>query len=260
MVIDGRAIAEELKEGIAEAVRERRTAPTLVLIVVGSNPVTEQFIKIKKKFAEEVGVLVSEIRFPETATSEVITKAIHEHKKGGIIVQLPLPYSLPMQEILNAIPTDADVDALSSLCKEGKIFPPVVAAMQEILARHEIPIAGKEAVVVGAGKLVGGPAAKWLQKEKAKVQVVDEVTKDLAAITRTADIVVLGAGVPGLLKPEMVKEGVIILDAGTSEQGGKIVGDADPRCAEKAALFTPTPGGIGPITVAMVFRNLLTLT
>jgi methylenetetrahydrofolate dehydrogenase (NADP+) / methenyltetrahydrofolate cyclohydrolase len=124
---------------------------------------------------------------------------------------------------------------------------------------HETPVFERHVVVVGSGKLVGLPASRWFMEQGSAVSVVTKDTADIAYYTKNADIIVLGAGVPRLLTPDMVKEGVVILDAGTSEDGGVLAGDADPACAEKASLFTPVPGGIGPITVAVLLRNLVEL-
>lgn len=269
MIADGKAIAKRLKGEIAAEVRTRRAPPALTTVQVGDNPVSERFLAIKKKFAADIGVPVEDLRFPaDTRTAEVVACLIEVAGRSntGVIVQLPLPPGLAAQEILDAVPPAQDVDVLSEESarrfEEGAfpILPTVVGAFREILREHGIGMQGKRALVVGQGKLVGKPAAMWLARAGALVTVADRATPGLSALAREADIIILGAGVPGLLKPDMVKEGVIILDAGTSEQGGKLAGDADPRCAEKAALFTPTPGGIGPITVAMVFKNLLTLT
>jgi methylenetetrahydrofolate dehydrogenase (NADP+)/methenyltetrahydrofolate cyclohydrolase len=137
-------------------------------------------------------------------------------------------------------------------------LPPVAGAIVEIFVRNGVSASGKKAVVVGAGKLVGTPAAQLLRDLGAHVTVVTHTRGSLEEL-KDADIVVLGAGEPGLVKPEMLKQGVVLIDAGTSESSGKLAGDADPACAHVASVFTPVPGGVGPIAVAMIFKNLLTL-
>jgi methylenetetrahydrofolate dehydrogenase (NADP+)/methenyltetrahydrofolate cyclohydrolase len=134
----------------------------------------------------------------------------------------------------------------------------VAEAISEILVRVNFSAAGKKAVVVGAGRLVGAPAIELLKDIGAHVSVITHTEGSLDEL-KDADIVVLGAGEPGLVKPEMLKEGVVLIDAGTSESAGKLAGDASPECAEVASVFTPVPGGIGPIAVAMIFKNLFTL-
>ena len=129
--------------------------------------------------------------------------------------------------------------------------------IKAILESECITVEGKEVVIVGNGSLVGKPAAAWFRLGGAHVDVADNETDNLPDVTKQADIIVCGAGVPGLITPEMIKEGVIILDAGTSEDSGKLRGDADPACADKASLYTPVPGGIGPITVAVLLRNVV---
>ena len=145
------------------------------------------------------------------------------------------------------------------MINEGRsVLAPVAGAIEEILERSTIDVRGKKCVVVGAGKLVGAPAAYLMRRLGSDVSVVTLESGSLDEL-KTADIVILGAGNPGFVTPEMIKEGVVLIDAGTSEQGGKVRGDADPACSEKAALFTPVPGGLGPIAVAMIFKNLLDL-
>src|SRR3989338_1821220 len=269
MIIDGKAVAEKLKGAIRVEVRRRESPPTLCTIMIGENPVSEQFLSIKKKFAAEVGIPVRDVRFPSSAAEEKIIAKLAElskEKQIGVIVQLPLPPSFDAERILNAVSPAQDVDVLSNdsvrQFEAGTLsaLPTVIAAFDAILTEQRIMLSSKKALVIGRGKLVGAPAAVWLRRAGAVATVADSTTSDLMALTKDADIIILGAGAPWILTPDMIKEGVIILDAGTSEQGGKVVGDVDPACAEKASLYTPTPGGICPITVAMVFKNLLTLT
>jgi len=138
-------------------------------------------------------------------------------------------------------------------------LPPVVGAIKELSKRQHVVFAGAKVVVVGEGRLVGKPAALWAKKQGAQVKVIHRNTERPEEILKTADIIISGAGDPGIIKPEMIKEGVVIFDAGTSEEGGVLKGDANPACADKATLFTPVPGGIGPITVAVLLRNLVNL-
>ena len=138
------------------------------------------------------------------------------------------------------------------------LLPPVVATIAEIFKRHAVELKGKQAVVVGSGFLVGQPAALWLGQQEASVAVLGRGANFETALA-DADIVVSGAGSPGLIKPMMLKQGVMLIDAGTSESGGTLVGDADPACAPKCSVFTPVPGGVGPIAVAALFENAVTL-
>jgi methylenetetrahydrofolate dehydrogenase (NADP+)/methenyltetrahydrofolate cyclohydrolase len=268
MIVDGKKIAEDLKHELQTSYDISYDSPlSLHVVVVGDNPVTERFVSAKKKFGEVIGVSVVEHRLPDTASTDAVVDEVKVAAKegGGIVVQLPLPLSIDTQKVLNAIPPSCDVDVLSDEAyrqfEQGtsSVLPPVVGAVREVLERHKVVLKGKRAVVIGRGRLVGKPVAAWLSREGAYVTVASTETTDLSSVTSEADLIVSGVGVPSLIKPEMIKEGSVLIDAGTSEQGGKTVGDIDPACAEGAALFTPTPGGIGPITVAMLFKNLLAL-
>jgi 5,10-methylene-tetrahydrofolate dehydrogenase/methenyl tetrahydrofolate cyclohydrolase len=170
-----------------------------------------------------------------------------------VLVQLPHPQA---DALLAQIPPDKDVDALGLA---PKVLAPVAGAVKEILARSDIEVRGKKAIVVGEGRLVGKPISRMLRDMGAEVSVVTLEQGSLAEL-KDADIVVSGAGSPHLIQPEMLKPGVILIDAGTSESGGRMVGDCDPACADAASVFTPVPGGVGPVAVAMLFKNLSTLT
>jgi methylenetetrahydrofolate dehydrogenase (NADP+)/methenyltetrahydrofolate cyclohydrolase len=151
-----------------------------------------------------------------------------------------------------------DVDVTRYDGSDNTLLPPVVGAIAEISRTHNVSFANRSVVVVGNGRLVGAPAAAYAAKEGARVTVVTKDSDNISA-TRDADIIILGAGSPGLLTPDMVKEGVVVFDAGTSEEGGMLVGDADPAVVQKAALLTPVPGGIGPLTIAILLKNVLYL-
>ncbi|MBI2108883.1 MAG: bifunctional 5,10-methylenetetrahydrofolate dehydrogenase/5,10-methenyltetrahydrofolate cyclohydrolase [Parcubacteria group bacterium] len=268
MIIDGRAIANDIKEKLKEEIKGRDMPPTLFIISIGENSVSEKFLSVKKKFARDIGVLIGEKKFVEATSTEEVIKVISSSAKEniGIIVQLPLPKFVDVQKVLNAIPSIHDPDVLSeescALYKEGTlpVLPPVTAAIKEILFRHNVFVGNKNVVIVGEGKLVGTPAEIWFTRHESNVTVIGKETLNPKSYTLIADIIVLGAGSSHFLKPDMIKQGVVILDAGTSETGGELQGDADPACAKKASLFTPVPGGIGPVTVAMLFSNLLELT
>jgi methylenetetrahydrofolate dehydrogenase (NADP+)/methenyltetrahydrofolate cyclohydrolase len=242
MNIDGKKIAEEVLLALEH---ERASLGELALEVVMNegDPATDSFVKIKTRTANRLGVKL--VRY----TPEQMAEAV---RCDGVIIQLPLPNA---DELIAALPPHKDVDGLG---EDAIVRPPVAEAISEILVRHNIAGAGMHAVVVGAGRLVGAPAAALLKDLGAEVTTVTQTRGSLVEL-KEADIVVLGAGEPGLIKPEMLKEGVVLIDAGTSEQGGRLAGDADPACAQVASLYTPVPGGIGPIAVAMIFKNLFLL-
>lgn len=260
MIVDGKSIAEEIFSDLKEQVASLPRKPVLSAIVSAPNFETKKFLALKKKKADEIGVAVEVIELPHDVTTESAIAAIKKAVgvSDGIVVQLPFPEHIDRDALIVAIPETHDVDAF--LLKDEKVLPPVVGAVAEVLKSAQVEVGGKKAVVVGKGRLVGLPVFEWLIEKGAEVEVVAKDTPHIASHTKDADIIVLGAGSPGLLTTDMIKEGVVILDAGTSEEGGKLHGDADPRCALKASLFTPVPGGIGPITVAVLLRNLVVLS
>jgi methylenetetrahydrofolate dehydrogenase (NADP+) / methenyltetrahydrofolate cyclohydrolase len=231
-------------------------SPKLLVVQVDEDPVSAQFVYQKKIFAQKIGVLFEEKLFTKKSTTEEVISFIKASDADGIVVQLPLPESFDTEKILASIPQNKDVDALSP---RPIVTPPVAGAVEEILDRNDIEVRGVKALVVGKGRLVGLPVGLWLESLGAEVQYADKNTDNLFVLTRAADLIVSGAGVPELITPEMVKDGVVLIDAGTSESLGKTVGDCDPACATKAKLFTPVPGGVGPVTVAMLFKNLVEL-
>ena len=270
MRIDGRKIRDEIKKDLRREVSLLKNPPRLAVISVGRNIVVQGFVKMKRQFANDIGVIFLEEILSENVSFSEIKNIIEKYNRepliGGVIVQLPLPNHLNTEDVLNLISRYKDVDILSGeaneIFKKGEslIMPPVVSAIVEIFRREHIEIfENKKIVVLGHGRLVGAPMAIWFRHKNADIVVVDGPTVNLGAILQDADIVVSGTGVAGIIKPEMIKKGAVLIDAGTSESGGVIVGDADPRCEDTASVFTPVPGGIGPIAVAMIFRNLMLL-
>jgi methylenetetrahydrofolate dehydrogenase (NADP+)/methenyltetrahydrofolate cyclohydrolase len=242
VIIDGKKIAEEV---LASLQTERAQFGTVTLGVVMSegDAATESFVKIKTRVALKLGVEIRRFRADE------FSQAL---ECDGVIIQMPIAGA---DELIANLPPEKDVDALGP---NAKVRAPVAEAVSEIFSRANVSAAGKKAIVVGAGKLVGMPVAQLLRDLGAHVSVITQTQGSLEELV-DADIVVLGAGEPGLVKPDMLKQGVVLIDAGTSEAGGRLAGDADPLCAEVASVFTPVPGGVGPIAVAMIFKNLFTL-
>ena len=237
MIVDGKRMAEEIIAGLGDTLRGR----TVGIVVGQEDPATLSFVKVKERMAQRLGVRMMRGTLPELLECD------------GIIIQLPHPEA---EALLKKLPPEKDLDALGP--GPHLVHPPVIEAISEIFIRNNVAARGKRAVVIGAGKLVGKPATAWLSSLGAHVSVITETHGSLEEL-HDADIVVSGAGEPGLITPQMLKQGVVLIDAGTSEAGGKLLGDADPACANIASVFTPVPGGIGPIAVAMIFKNLFTL-
>lgn len=265
ILVDGKALQEERLKAMRAFVEARGTTPVLAAIAVDPDAPTRQFLHIKTKVAEAIGIRMETEIMPREASRDEVHAALRAacESAHGVVLQLPFPAHVPMQELFAALPSDLDPDCLGvaagGLLQSGEhvILPPVVAAIALMCRKYSVTLHGKRAVVVGQGRLVGAPAALWLEQQGASV--VRLTKADTLDAVREADILVLGAGAPGIITPSLIKERVAIFDAGTSEEGGKVVGDADPACAEKASLMTPVPGGIGPLAVAFLFENLLTL-
>lgn len=262
-IIDGRAIAEAEKLRIYNKVKSLSYSPTLTIITCAPNLATSSYLELKKKTALALGVTVNvAILAEDVSTNEVIlTIQKATATANGIVVQLPLPKQIDTKAVLSAIPSSHDVDNFRYQGEETTVYPPVVGAIDKISTLEKVIWKEKKVVIFGEGKLVGRPALNYALSKGAIVSVANEQTPIEARqkLTKEADIIVLGVGKPNLLRAEMVKEGVVVFDAGASEDGGILVGDAEPTIATKAKLFTPVPGGIGPITVSTLFHNLLEL-
>lgn len=270
MKIDGRRVASDVLGKLKVVLGRFVPPPALGIVVVGDDPVIERFVRIKKRAGEEIGVPIREFRFSKEITTEELRREVlacvsSNERLSGLIVQLPLPEHIDTTVILDLIPAELDVDVLAqnsmARFRSGTlpVLPPVVGAIQEILEREKFDVEGKDVLVIGRGKLVGAPAAIFFQHNGAHVTMIGRGVTRIEDLTKEADIIISGAGVPGLLRPEMLRPGVVLIDAGTSEQAGKLAGDADPRCEEVASIFTPVPGGVGPIAVSMIFKNLMVL-
>jgi methylenetetrahydrofolate dehydrogenase (NADP+) / methenyltetrahydrofolate cyclohydrolase len=269
MTIDGNAIVRDLRTTLQHRVQQMQRTLRLGLIIAEETKTIRSFVERKIRFGQELGIEVEVETLDPTKrhTTEDLLHCVLSSTRtyDGLVLQLPVPMQYDLTSVLQLFPLSHDVDVLGVTAyqqfKEHKLpfLPPVIGAMAEILHRESVRIAGMRALVIGEGKLVGAPATVWATYLGAVVKTVNKDTPNIDEWIRGADLIISGAGEPGLIHPENIKEGVIILDAGTSEQGGVLKGDADPACADKARIFTPTPGGIGPITVAKVFENLLTL-
>ncbi|MCR4276439.1 MAG: bifunctional 5,10-methylenetetrahydrofolate dehydrogenase/5,10-methenyltetrahydrofolate cyclohydrolase [Candidatus Parcubacteria bacterium] len=268
MIIDGRKMAAEVLARAKARAQVLPHPPRVLALVANETPATKSYLAIKAKRAADAGCVLEVRQFPESVSAEELKSAITQSDVDAIIVQLPLPNGIDTKEVCDAIPIGKDADVLSSVARANfemkglrnpSLLPPVVGAIAEIFCAQGIEPGEKKAVVIGRGFLVGAPVATWLAREGAHVTVLTRTSEDFAAVLRTADIIVSGAGSPHLIKPDMLKDGAVLIDAGTSESGGAIKGDADPACAPMCSLFTPVPGGVGPLAVACLFSNAVTL-
>lgn len=270
VLLDGKKISEKILAEIREELKKTKKKLRLAIVVAGKDPVIEKFIAQKKRAAAVVGIGVRIYPFKkEITTNELrnkIAKIMHEKNNTGVIIQLPLPEHINTQSILNAVSPEKDVDVLSAralgnvVVGKNPVISPVSAAAKILLEKYNISYKDKHIVVLGSGNLVGRPVALWLMSEHVTFSVVNKETKNPEEILKEADIIISGVGWPKLVKGSMVKDGVVILDAGTSESEGKLTGDVDfGSVAPAAAFITPVPGGIGPLTVALLLKNLITL-
>jgi methylenetetrahydrofolate dehydrogenase (NADP+)/methenyltetrahydrofolate cyclohydrolase len=260
MIVDGKAIAADIYSELQAKFDSLGRKVKLGIVVVGKNSVIESFVRIKTRAAQHFGIEVVRVDLSDSSSTQEVVAALEKlaEETDAVITQLPMPKQVDTQTILSAIPPKKDVDALNPTIAEDEhpVFAPVALAVVEILKRAGVDPNGKRTVVVGAGRLVGAPAAALLKRLGARVSMFTLEEGSIADL-KDADIVISGAGKPGLIKPEHLKPGVALIDAGTSEQGGKVIGDADPACAKIASVFTPVPGGVGPVAVAMIFMNLI---
>ncbi len=261
MIVDGKAIATDIYKDTAHVVDGLPVPPIMAIIACSPNFETQKYLALKKAKGSALGIdLLIEI-LPDGSTTADVIAAVERAVRSaqGVVVQLPLPAHIDTAAVLSSLPSSHDVDAFRYQQEDLEILPPVVGAINEITKRHNVVWKDKKVVIFGSGKLVGAPAEVYAKKMGGEVRVVTAESTNTAALVAEADIIILGVGKPNLLLPDMVKEGVVVFDAGASEDGGLLVGDAHLDVATKAALFTPVPGGIGPITVALLFRNLLEL-
>jgi methylenetetrahydrofolate dehydrogenase (NADP+)/methenyltetrahydrofolate cyclohydrolase len=269
-VLDGRAVAKQIYDEISKAVARRVSAggsrPRLATVLVGDDPASAQYVELKQKNARQVGIDSEDHRLPASTTTDELLNLIQrlnaDESVSAILIQQPTPAQIDMTRIVMALDPVKDVDGfhpinagLVALGLPGGVQPCTPAGIIELLDRASVKIEGANAVVVGRSNLVGKPTALLLLKRNATVTVCHTRTKDLASHTRTADILVAAAGKANLITKEMVKAGAAVVDVSTNWSGGSQVGDLGPGVDEVAAWLTPNPGGVGPMTRAMLIKN-----
>ncbi|MBR4622453.1 MAG: bifunctional methylenetetrahydrofolate dehydrogenase/methenyltetrahydrofolate cyclohydrolase FolD [Ruminococcus sp.] len=272
-IIDGKAVSAQVKQRIkaeADKLREQGMEIGLAVVIVGEDPASKVYVRNKKRACEEVGFVSYEYALPEETTEEellaLVRKLNADDKIHGILVQLPLPKHLDDKVIINNILPEKDVDAFHPV-NVGKIMigdysflPCTPAGVMELIASTGTDISGKECVVIGRSNIVGKPMAMLLLHENGTVTICHSRTKDLKQVASRADILVAAVGKPKIITSEYVKEGAVVIDVGMDrDENGKLCGDVDfEDCKEKAGFITPVPGGVGPMTIAMLMQNTLT--
>lgn len=272
-LIDGKALANKIHTQIASKVsklkEEKNIIPGLAVILVGDNPASHAYVKMKAKACKEVGFYSIVHEMPSTITQEEILATINMMNQNphidGILVQLPLPKHIDTNQILEIINPRKDVDGFHPY-NVGRLVSGLDSfvactplGIMKMFEEYDIDLKGKDVCVVGASNIVGKPMANLLINANATVTVTHIFTKDLASHTRKADIVIVGTGVPKLIKKDMVKDGAIVIDIGINKlEDGSIVGDVDfAQVAPLCSYITPVPGGVGPMTIAMLLSNTL---
>jgi methylenetetrahydrofolate dehydrogenase (NADP+) / methenyltetrahydrofolate cyclohydrolase len=259
MLLLSKNIVEEIKERQsreAEDVRARlRVTPKLAIIVTTDDPVIGTYVRMKKKYGADLGIDVDIHRVEQSTVPGLLKKLNVDPKVNGIIVQLPLERPDETDEITAIVAPEKDVDALGS----QEFFEPATPmAILLLLSGYGIDLPGKKVVLVGRGKLVGAPLERMLKRDGIDVEVATRTKGNLDAEAPKADVIITATGVPAVLKPEMVKPGAVVVDAGVASEGGKTVGDVAPEMFDRDDIsVTPTKGGVGPLTVCALFENVL---
>ena len=280
-IIDGKAIAARIRQEIREEIEALRTEdslPGLAVVLVGEDPASQVYVRMKTRACQEVGIRTETRRLPEQTSQQELLRVIDDLNRDsryhGILVQLPLPAHINTLTVLEAVAPQKDVDCfhpynVGRLMIGEPIFQPATpAGILELLRRSDIDPAGKHVVVLGRSNIVGKPVAMMLAQKKtganALVTLVHSAAKDVSPFTRQADILIAAVGRPEFVKADMVKEGVVVIDVGVNsvpadnEKGYRLVGDvAFAEVSRKAAAITPVPGGVGPMTIAMLLKNTL---
>jgi methylenetetrahydrofolate dehydrogenase (NADP+)/methenyltetrahydrofolate cyclohydrolase len=282
-IIDGRKIASDIKQEITQKVTQRKQhgkkVPHLAIILVGDDGASQTYVDNKVKSCKEVGYHYTMMRFADTISEEKLMKHIdhvnNDDDVDGFIVQLPLPAHISVERITEKIRADKDVDGFTNhnfgsiISKSPLLMPATPFGVMELLRRYRIETEGKHAVVVGASRIAGAPLSMMLTEQAhATVTICHKYTKDLASYTRVADILLVAVGKPGLITADMIKEGAVVIDIGTTRvegpeyaKGWAIKGDVDFKSvAPKCSFITPVPGGVGPMTIVSLLLNTLKAT
>ena len=270
-ILDGRAMAARVLDEVAAAVAQRleegRSRPHLAAVLVGDDPASETYVRSKRRDSERVGIASSDHRLATAAATsdvlDVVAELNADDAVSGVLVQLPLPRQVDAARVIEAIDPRKDVDGLHPynqgrlLLGEPVLAPCTPLGIMRMLADAGVELEGRRAVVAGRSNLVGKPVALLLLGRNTTVTLAHSRTADLASVTREADVLVVAVGRPGMIEASMVKPGATVIDVGVNRVEGKLVGDVDEGVREVAGRLSPSPGGVGPMTRAMLVRNTL---
>lgn len=267
-IIDGRKIRDQILGDLFTRVQALPSTPVFCDVVVGESEASLQYVRMKERIARSLGIEVLSANYPETITTEELVAEILRisatPRMAGLIVQLPLPAHINIQEVLDAVPVSIDVDAIGReatnlfYADQPQFIFPTAAAILTVLDTLKLDLSGKHIVVLGKGILVGKPVAHLLTRRGFRVTSVDSSTPNPERLIADADVLISGIGVANFVKGSMLKSGVVVIDAGTSEAGDAISGDVETESvANVASVVSPVPGGVGPVTVAMLMKNVV---
>jgi methylenetetrahydrofolate dehydrogenase (NADP+)/methenyltetrahydrofolate cyclohydrolase len=263
-LMDGKALAQRIRGRVAEEV-EALGGLGLATVLVGDDPASQIYIRLKHEAAGAAGIRANDLRLPASISERELLEAVAtlngDDGVDAVLVQLPLPTGIDEDNVLRSIDPDKDVDGTHPL-NAGELFlgrprlvPATAAGIMVMLDEYGVQLEGSRAVVIGRSQIVGKPAAQLLEQANATVTVCHSRTRELARHTLEADVLVAAAGLPGLVTPEMVKPGSVVVDVAMNRTEAGLVGDVDPGAAEVASLITPVPGGVGPMTIACLLEN-----
>lgn len=280
-ILDGKKLARKMLQELRGRAAQLVKPPRLAVVFVGENAASEAFLKVKERQSRSIGIDFRLYRYPADMSArmlgERINQIVREAHTDGVVVQLPLPQGLDRNRhaILRILPEELDVDCLSERwhgrLQSGRtsilvgratveILPPVAAAVLHFFSAYGIALNGKKVLVVGWGDLVGKPLVPLLLRQGATVTVAHSSTRDLALHARAADVIISGVGKAGIIQGDMIQRGAVVIDAGISEASGEPKGDVEfSEAAKRASFITPVPGGLGPLGVAMLLKNLIVL-
>lgn len=258
-LLNGRELADYIKERQAKQVRALRqasqVAPKLAIVVAKDDPVIETYVRLKQRYGADILVDVEIHRVDQSEVPALIQRLNSDASVHGVIVQLPLADTSQTDDIVNLVAASKDVDALG---KQPDFEPATPMAILWLLAGYNIDLRGKKVLLVGRGKLVGAPLEKMLQSMDVDVQTVGREVEDLSVFTRDADVIITATGSPAILFADMIQHGAVVVDAGVASESGKTVGDLAPDVYDrKDLIITPQKGGVGPLTVAALFDNVI---
>lgn len=268
MIMDGKALKGEILSGLAEEVKALDKVPTLCVIQVGDDEASNVYINQKRKMCNDIGYNFIHEKYDDSITEEELLKNIDRFNSNdnidAVLVQMPLPSGINEKNIQNAVSKYKDVDGLNDsniidlINGRDALYPCTACGVVSLLDKYEVTLEGSNVVIVGRSSLVGMPLFHMLENRNATVTLCHSKTRNLADITKNADIIISATGVKGLIKEDMVGDNTVIVDVGITRENGKLYGDVDfDNVSKKASLITPVPGGVGPMTIASLAQNIL---